>query len=244
MSRSGPRGATPSGEVIAHGRERARTGPWRGDHDVALLTPVPDAPIPSVPFVQRCLGILAERGYSRVVTGALAPSEQRGFIGAGFQVAEELHLLAHDLGNLPARVRVPLRRAREDDYDGVLEVDNASFSPFWRLDRDGLLDTLTATPRVRFRVADGGADEVLAYVVVGRAGRRGYLQRLAVAPTARLHGLGSALVIDGLWWLRRWRVDRALVNTQHGNDQALALYKRLGFMNEPVGLAVLEAACG
>jgi ribosomal-protein-alanine N-acetyltransferase len=159
-------------------------------------------------------------------------------------VAEELYLLAHDLRDLEPRRHVPLRRARADDHAAVLALDAASFSPFWRLDVAGLGDTLEATPRVRFRVAVDPSDRVLGYTIVGRAGRRGYLQRLAVAPGARDAGLGTALVLDGLWWLRRWRVTRALVNTQHGNDAALALYRRLGFSPEPVGLSVLEAACG
>ncbi|HZN13674.1 MAG TPA: GNAT family N-acetyltransferase [Acidimicrobiales bacterium] len=233
-----------AGDVIAVGAERARTGPWRGDQLVALLTPVPDAPIPSAAFVRRCLSVLADRGYRRVVTGALAPAEQAGFLAAGFAIAEELHLLAHDLRALPPRPKSSLRRARSDDHAAVLQVDDVSFTPFWRLDDAGLTDTLAATPHVRFRVAHDPLDHVVGYAITGRAGRRGYLQRLAVAPNARDHGLGAALVVDGLWWLRRWRVNRALVNTQHGNQAALALYTRLGFRPEPVGLSVLEAACG
>ena len=233
-----------AGELIAVGAERARTGPWRGDRHVALLTPVPDGPPPSSAFIRRCLDELASRGYRRVVTGALAPAEQLGFLDAGFEVAEELYLLAHDMRDLAPRPRLPLRRGRREDHQAVLVVDAASFSPFWRLDEAGLIDTLQATPRVRFRVAHDRDDAVIGYAIVGRAGRRGYLQRLAVAPDARLGGLGSALVLDGLWWLRRWRVTRALVNTQHGNEGALALYERLGFAPEPIGLSVLEAECG
>ena len=233
-----------SGELIAVGAERARTGPWRGDHHVALLTPVPEGPPPSGAFVRRCLDELAARGYRRVVTGALAPAEQLGFLDAGFEVAEELHLLAHDLRDLQPKPRVPLRRARRDEHAAILVVDTASFTPFWRLDEEGLADTLQATPRVRFRVAHDAGDAVTGYAIIGRAGRRGYVQRLAVAPAQRLGGVGTALVLDGLWWLRRWRVTRALVNTQHGNDAALSLYRRLGFAPEPVGLSVLEAACG
>jgi GNAT superfamily N-acetyltransferase len=230
-------------DVIRLGDERARTGPWRGDHKVALLTPVPEAPAPSAAFVRRCLGVLADRGYQRVVTGALSPVEQIGFLDAGFAVVEELHLLSHDLTQLPPRPRHALRRATDDDRTAVLEVDHESFSPFWRLDAAGLADTLAATPRVRFRVAADHAGQVVGYAITGRAGRRGYLQRLAVSASARLQGFGAALVIDGLWWLRRWRVTRVLVNTQLGNDRALALYTRLGFKPEPVGLSVLEAAC-
>jgi len=241
---AGTRNAAVSGELIAVGAERARTGPWRGDRRVALLTPVPEGPPPSAAFIRRCLDVLGSRGYRGVVTGALAPAEQLSFLDAGFAVAEELHLLAHDLHNLTPRPHAPLRRARREEHAAVLRVDTASFSPFWRLDEAGLVDTLDATPRVRFRVSHDDRDTVTGYAITGRAGRRGYLQRLAVAPDARQGGLGAALVLDGLWWLKRWRVTRALVNTQHGNESALALYRRLGFAPEPIGLSVLEAECG
>lgn len=229
-------------DVIRWGAERVRIGPWRGDARVAHLAPVADAPLPSVAFVRRCCRELASRGFQGVVTGALAPAEQRSFLAAGFQVEQELHLLAHDMQRLPPRPPAGparLRRARNDDRDGVLRVDGQAFPPFWRLDQHGLDEALGATPAARFRVIDAGG--VLAYAVTGRAGRRGFLQRLAVEPGHHRLGLGRALVIDGLHWLRRWRVDRSVVNTQIGNEPALALYESLGFRLQTDGLSVLSA---
>ena len=84
-----------SADVIRWGRERARTGRWRGDAEVAFINPMPDAPLPSAEFLRRCLDTLAARGYHRVVTGALSPLEQAGFLAAGFGVEQRLHLLAH-----------------------------------------------------------------------------------------------------------------------------------------------------
>jgi ribosomal protein S18 acetylase RimI-like enzyme len=79
----------------------------------------------------------------------------------------------------------------------------------------------------------------VGYVVTGRSGDRGYVQRLAVDPTVRRAGLGAALVVDGLRWLRRRHTLSAVVNTQVANDGALALYRRLGFILQPDGLIVL-----
>lgn len=236
-------------DVIRWGAERARTGLWRGDRRVALLTPLPDGPAPSEGFVRRCCDLLATRGFSRVVTGALAPTEQTGFLSAGFEVEERLYLLGHDLGDLPPPTPLErtLRRARPADRPAVLAVDGLAFPPFWRLDEGGLRDALAATPHARFRVADdiadddSAADDIAAYAVTGRAGRRGFLQRLAVHPDRQRVGLGRALVLDGLRWLRRRRVDRAVVNTQIGNEGALALYEGLGFRRESAGLSVLSA---
>jgi ribosomal protein S18 acetylase RimI-like enzyme len=81
---------------------------------------------------------------------------------------------------------------------------------------------------------------VAGYAITGRAGPRGYLQRLAVDPSVQRQGIGAALVADGLRWLRRWGAREVLVNTQVGNGPALALYEALGFRLQPDGLAVLR----
>lgn len=232
---------TAGSEVIAWGAERARAAPWRGEADVAALTPMPDAPVPTAAFVRRCLAELTNRGYRRVVTSALAPAEQLGFLAAGFTVSEQLHLLSHDLHHIaePHAPGVRLARASHRMDSEVLALDALAFAPFWRLDSRSLRDAVGATPSARFRVArtDG---ELVGYAITGRAGRRGYVQRLAVAPDRQRQGIGTALVIDGLRWLRRRRSREALVNTQLGNEAALRLYESLGFRRQPAGLSVLE----
>lgn len=237
---------TISPKLIEWGRERARAGPWRGNPTVAYLAPVPGAPIPSPAFVQRCLESLSNEGFTRVVTGALAPAEQPGFRAAGFLVTEDLHLLSRDVRRPSTLAAGPnpalLRRAQRRDRPRVLIVDALAFEPFWRLDDAGLDEAVAATPHARFRVAVAGNEEdspVLGYAITGRAGRRGYLQRLAVHPDQQRRGLGTSLVDDALRWLRRWRVERAMVNTQLGNEKALALYERCGFVREPSRLSVL-----
>ena len=235
--------ATVAAEVLQWGWERARAGPWRGDGRVAYLAPLAPAGAPSVDFLRRCLETLAARGFEEVVTSALAPAEQGGFKAVGFEVYERLHLLSHKLENVPrgAGSPLPLRRGKSSDWPAVLAVDAGSFAPFWRLDNEGLREAIEATPVSRFRVASprrGGP--VLAYAVTGLSGNQGYLQRLAVDPGHRRSGLGRALAIDGLRWLKRKAVSEAVVNTQLGNDAALQLYLSLGFREEPIQLSVLH----
>lgn len=225
-------------DIICWGHEQARAGPWHGDRRTAYLVPLPGGPAPSLGFVRLAIDELAARGFSRVVTNALSAGEQVGFLGAGFEVREELCLLSHDLVQLPPAAPVAHRRARPADYPAVLEVDALAFSDFWHLDQRGLADAIGATPRARFRVVTGqGA--VVAYALTGRAGRQGFLQRLAVHPRHRRQGLARALVVDALRWLRRRRVRRVVVNTPSTNHAAVSLYQSLGFCQEPQGLAVL-----
>lgn len=232
---------TAATDVLTWGRERARAGPWRGDGRLAYLAPLPQGPMPSVEFLRRCLDTLHARGYTAVLTSALSPAEARPFFAVGFAEHERLRLLSHDLRRLPSAPGASLRRGHHADWPHVLEVDASAFDRFWRLDRDGLYEALTATPTTRFRVTVGPSGGVVGYAICGRAGTDGYVQRLAVRPSHRRTGLGSALVVDGLRWMRRWKVRRAVVNTQFGNHAALALYLRLGFVPEPSDLAVLYA---
>lgn len=229
--------------VLEWGRERVRVGRWRGDGRVAVLSPAPDGPLPSAIFLQRCLTTLGEEGYTSVVTAALTALEQLPFLTAGFEEHERLRLLTHDLVYLPLGPDALLRRAVDLDRAAVLDVDAASFSDFWQLDDWSLQDAIEATPFARFRVAmgpDGERGAVIGYAISGRTQRRGYLQRLAVHPAWQGHGFGAALVLDGLRWMRRRGVERAVVNTQLGNQAAHGLYLRLGFREAPEGLAVLR----
>jgi ribosomal protein S18 acetylase RimI-like enzyme len=238
--------SSPSVDIIRWGRERARIWPWRGDRSVAFLAPVPDAPVLSAAFLRRCLSILGDRGFARVVTSALSPLEQTGFLAAGFEVAEELHLLSLDLDGLPPRPDIPVIKVPASSRHEVLAIDAAAFSPFWQLDEHGLDEALRATPRTRFRaVAAGrlvaGHEGLVGYAIQGRSGARGFVQRLAVVPEGRRLGIGKGLLLDGLHWMRRRGVRRAVVNTQVGNSAALALYRDTGFRREPSGLSVMEA---
>jgi len=228
---------------LSSGRERVRTGPWRGDGRVAYLAPLADAPPPSAGFIQSCLGELSARGYTSVITAALSVSERKPFYVAGFRDQERLRLLIHNLERVTRPSEPAVRKARRTDRPRVLEIDGATFSAFWRLDEWGLDQALAATPVARFRVASAG-DRVVGYAITGRAGTDGYLQRLAVDPAHQRQGLGRALALDGLHWLRRKGTSRAVVNTQIANTAAFSLYESLGFRSQSSDLVVLRRELG
>ena len=223
--------------VVRWGTERLRVGPWRGDARLAYVAPLAETPAASAGMVRYCCSVLAEQGYVEVVTGALGANEQRGFLEAGFAVREALHLLSRPLADLPPACAAPLHRGQRRHRADVLAIDASAFPPFWRLDQAGLDEAMAATRSARFRVAARG--RVLGYAISGRSGTKGYLQRLAVDPAVEGRGLGRALILDGLRWMRRRGASQVVVNTQVGNERALRLYQHLGFRLESSGLAVL-----
>jgi len=153
-------------DLVRWGTDRLRVGSWRGDSRTAYIAPLADGAPAATDAVRRCCTVLGERGYETAITAALGPAESRGFIEAGFDVRERLHLLAHDLHDLAPVPPSELRRGRRSDRPAALVVDGRSFDAFWRLDDSGFEEALGATPSSRFRVAT--RDEgVVGYAISG-----------------------------------------------------------------------------
>ncbi len=221
------------------GGGRLRVVPWQGDRYLALVGPSRTGRPPRHHEVVRCLDELAKRGVRTAVTPALSALDALPFLAAGFQTRENLHLLAYDLSFTPTTKGRPLRAGRTWHRRRVLEIDGRAFEPFWRFDANALSEARRATPSHRFRVAlDDG--HPVGYAVTGRAGDRGYLQRLAVDPDHEGGGIATDLVHDALQWLRQRGASTAMVNTQERNQRALRLYEHLGFVREEEGLVVLH----
>lgn len=185
-------------------------------------------------------------GYAAVRTNALPTAVARTLHAAGFVDVQRLALLAHDHpGSVLAPAGSTLRLSALHDAV-VAELDATAFDAPWSLDREGVAEVRSATPRHRVRGtvaldADPTAaiSPPVAFAISGRSGRHGFLQRLAVHPDHRRAGHATVLVTDALRWMARWRVTRALVNTHVDNAAALELYLRLGFTRLDDDLRVL-----
>jgi GNAT superfamily N-acetyltransferase len=224
-------------QTLRFGDSWARIAPWRGGGDAAHIVVGPGTGV-STAVVHGCMERARASGYASMLTSAVGAAESDVFVEAGFSVRERLHLLDLRLRAAPPRPEHPLERGGRRHRDAVLAVDDASFDSFWRLGPAGLHDALTATPVTRYRI--GHADRrIVAYAITGLAGQQGYLQRVAVDPEERRRGWGRAVVADGLGWLWRHGADHVYVNTQVGNDRAVALYESFGFERLPAGLYVL-----
>ena len=241
---SSGRAMTVTTEVLEWGQERARAGPWRGDGLVAYLAPLPQAPPPSADFLCRCLDTLAQRGYAEVITSALVGSEQQPFRAVGLRAAGAAapprpRPVRPAAGPRPAPTTCagptrPTGPRCSTSTPGRSPRSGGSTAADWPRPSWPRRPAASGSPATAAGTTVFGSD-VLGYAITGRAGDEGYLQRLAVAPAARRAGVGRALALDGLRWLRRRGARRAVVNTQYGNDAALALYLGLGFTHGAVG---------
>ena len=229
---------------------RARLGRWPYDDQVAHLVLLDHQMVPTSTDIASWIAEANQRGARTVRTGAIFPDAAAPFLDAGFHVADTLTLLALHLRHRtstsgPRRVRtggpIRLRRLRPSMLAEAAEIDRRAFSSPWANDTSALADIMTATPHHRSRSVhlDG---RMVAFSISGRADRSGYVQRLAVDPSARRRGLAGLLLDDALHWMRRRDVEHAMVNTAFDNRPALALYESVGFGPRPDSLLILEQA--
>jgi ribosomal protein S18 acetylase RimI-like enzyme len=224
--------------ATAGGIVRARLGTWPHEPDVGHLALADHHMVPDDAHVAQWA---TRRGLRALRTGALFPDSVGVFRRAGFTTVDSLVLLEFDLRD-PRRTPTRFRRTRrmtDRDLTVAASVDQRAFRPRWSNSAASLREISQATPHHRSRkvVEDG---RLLGFAISGRAGRSGYLQRLAVDPDAQRRGHGRALAHDALAWMRRHRATTALVNTAADNGAAVALYESVGFTRRPGELEVLE----
>ncbi len=224
---------------------RARLGRWPHDADVAHLVLLDHHMVPDRDHVASWIADGRAQGATTLRTGALFPPSAPAFLAAGFEVIDTLSLLELDLlgGAAPARDHghhaTRLRRLRPSQLDEAAVVDQRAFPAPWANNTAALRDIVVATPRYRARCVHHEG-RMVAFSISGRASTWGYVQRVAVDPSARRRGLAHLLVTDALDWMRRRNVERVLVNTATDNIAALALYRSLGFTERPERLTILE----
>jgi ribosomal protein S18 acetylase RimI-like enzyme len=222
---------------------RAHRSP--ADPATAQLVILDSTRVPTSAHFEDWASRLAAQGFETMRTGALAPRQALQAEAAGLHCVQELVLLEANPPYVVRKARHRTRRARTRATGAMAAVDRAAFPSPWQLDAEMLDDVRTATPASRVRVVAGlagrrSATPVAGFLISGRAGRNGYIQRLAVMPDAQRLGVATALLADGLAWLRRWRADRVFVNTHVENAAALELYRSTGFSDLPDRLRVFE----
>ncbi len=148
---------------------------------------------------------------------------------------------------------VVLREAKPADRDAILEVTLAAYQQYaavmppvhWQLYRQDIVATLAdVTPALQIVAEQNGAVVGAALLYPGdmeASTPNGApvtlaspeLRLLAVAPAARGHGIGAAIVAD---CIARARASGAAELTLHTTDMmsvALRMYERMGFVHAP-----------
>ncbi|MGB3307161.1 MAG: GNAT family acetyltransferase [Thermomicrobiales bacterium] len=77
-------------------------------------------------------------------------------------------------------------------------------------------------------------DRIVASVLVGHDGHRGWLYYVAVAPDVQGSGHGAAIVAAAEEWLRKRGVRKVQLMVRSTNERVLSFYERLGFERSPV----------
>lgn len=125
-----------------------------------------------------------------------------------------------------------LRAAADDDLWAVARIEHASFSDPWSLRS---FQAVLRDPRSFFVVATvrqggaGGAATVVGYVVGWFAADEGEIANLAVAPEARRHHVGAALLDGAIRTARTRGVSSLYLEVRESNRAARALYASRGF---------------
>ena len=225
----------------------ARVRKWPSRPDIAHLVLTDHTVAPSRASLDEWTQALRSEGYTSIRTGALSLSATGPFEQAGFHDIQRLALLrmktplprvATHRTTQPHHEMRPLRSQRA--FDVAARLDHLAFDSGWGLDVDGIEEACRATPVHRIRLAVTATDEPAGYMVTGRNGSAGFIQRLAVDPAYEGQGVATSLLQDGLGWLARRRVTDILVNTHLDNQRALSLYQRIGFEQLPENLRVME----
>lgn len=245
--------ATPSrtfslvGDAL-HTRARIDIRPWPYEPTIAQLILLDVNMVPTHAAIEQWIDQAFEWSpeITSIRTGALFPAAATAFAERDFVVADRLALLELELPPTKPVQRPELqsstigtRRLRRSDFDVAARIDSAAFETSWQNDAQSLGQIIDATPKARARIATIDRRPI-GFALTGKAGTTGYLQRIAVDPSARRLGMARHLVDDAVHWLSRRGATTALVNTGCDNAAAIALYVGRGFQRRSDQLLVME----
>jgi ribosomal protein S18 acetylase RimI-like enzyme len=129
-----------------------------------------------------------------------------------------------------------VRGARLEDAEAIAELDAIAFEASFLTSsvvRDGMLEERHVV-RLLEETSTERAAGFLRLRSEGTA--TGYVSDIAVHPDYQRRGLGEALMRWALGWFREQGLRRAALTVNTGNAPAIALYRKLGFTPDEMGL--------
>src|SRR5262245_32680288 len=128
---------------------------------------------------------------------------------------------------------MPIRPYQSADEDAVVSLWHAcGLTRPWNDPRKDIARKLQVRPDLFLVGEIGGA--VVATVMAGYEGHRGWVNYLAVSPNHRGRGLGRAIMAQAERLLREAGCPKINLQVRTGNTAALAFYQRIGFAVDDV----------
>ena len=124
-----------------------------------------------------------------------------------------------------------IRRLTLDDYDRVTELWSRAklpFKPKGRDSRDAMATQMVATPD--FFLGMYQDNDLIGVAILTCEGRKGWINRLAVDPDYRRHGVAETLIAECEKTLRRHGVRLFCVLIDYDNSVSKELFKKCGYV--------------
>jgi len=237
------RDAEPWRVRVTERGEAAVLGMWRSDEDVLAMRGVWCSARHVADFVADARHIARERGLARVLSPLLPLMLLDPYLREGLRICQRVVAIqGHPRGVLHADppLGVTLQPGREGDLAALVAIDRESFDAFWVYGEAELAEYFAAE---RLTVAQTGEGQLIGYTLATASGGAATLGRLAVARSARRHGVARALVADVARWADAVGAETISLCTQEENDAARRLYEAAGFaeLQDRYGLAIGNA---
>ncbi|MBI5231682.1 MAG: GNAT family N-acetyltransferase [Coriobacteriales bacterium] len=193
-------------------------------------------------WVDDLAAVARQHGFGRLLSPLLPQTLLRQWLAQGMRLAEPLVAFQGAPSVVAAaasRTEAVVRHGRDEDLRHAEEIDRESFGEFWRY---GPRDLGRAVRRERFAVAVVGG-QVVGYTLCTVSRGSGVLSRLAVHPSARRTGIGSALLAEAAASAERSGAVTFTLCTQESNSASRSLYAGAGLTEvaERYGLAIGSA---
>ena len=135
---------------------------------------------------------------------------------------------------MPTRAALTIRPFRSADEAGVIALWRAcDLVRPWNDPRKDITRKLCVNPEW-FLVAEGTDGRVVATVMVGYEGHRGWINYLAVEPAMQRGGVGRTVMDEAEKILRAAGCAKINLQVRSTNAGVIAFYERLGFVNDEV----------
>lgn len=208
--------------------EGAIVAQWRSHLSVLSVKGLWCAQRAIAPIMVQLRDLANEHGFQDLV-GPITPADRIGpYLDAGMHIVHTGIAMRLDKTRDAERTRitgVELRQATVDDLSDILEIDRACFSDFWRYDAQLMREYLLSESAV-LATAEGRA---VGYTMGAVERGEGILGRIAVVPSCRRRGVGSALLADAITRMVRQGARGVSLYTQEDNHVARSLYEEAGF---------------